>query len=80
MAVRLSIGSQASSPISEAITAPNINFQFKIKNNKLDLVDQPQAMSAKMAANLLRVCHLQLKVCHLHLRHPRDTEQSHQSI
>jgi len=37
MAVRFSIGSQASSPNSEAITASNIkNIKFEIKNNKLD--------------------------------------------
>jgi len=41
----------ASSPISEAITAPNMNIEFKIRNNK---VDQPQSMSAKMAANGIR--------------------------
>jgi len=52
MAVRFSIGSQASSPISEAITAPNDIFQFEIRNNKLD---QPQGMSAKMAANGIRI-------------------------
>jgi len=48
MAVRFSIRIQASSPISEAIAAPNMSFQFEIRNNKLD---QPQGISAKMAAN-----------------------------
>jgi len=33
IAVRFSIGSQASSPISEAIIVPNMNFQFEIRNN-----------------------------------------------
>jgi len=48
-AVRFSIGSQASSPIGEAITAPNIkNIKFEIRNNKLD---QLQGMSAELAAN-----------------------------
>jgi len=51
MVIRLSIGSQASSPISKAITALNMNFQFEIRNNKLD---QPQGLSAKMAANEIR--------------------------
>jgi len=51
-AVRFSIGSQVSSPISEAITASNImNSKFKIKNNELD---QLQRKSAKMAANGIR--------------------------
>jgi len=47
-AVRFSIGSQASSHISEEITATNMNIEFEIRNIKLD---QPQGMSAKMAAN-----------------------------
>jgi len=51
MAVRFSISSQARSPISEAITAPNMNIEFEIRINKLD---QPQGMSAKMAANGIR--------------------------
>jgi len=49
MAVRLSIGSQAICPISEAITASSIkNIEFEIRNNKLD---QLQGMSAKTAKN-----------------------------
>jgi len=42
IAVRFSIGSQASSPNSEAITAPNMNNQFEIRNNTLDqpLIEQ----------------------------------------
>jgi len=44
-AVRFSIGSQAGSPISEAITTSNIkNIKFEIRNNTLD---QLQGMSAK---------------------------------
>jgi len=36
-AVQFSIGGQASSPISEAITASNIkNIKLEIRNNKLD--------------------------------------------
>jgi len=31
-----SIGSQASSPISEAMTAPNMNIEFEMRNIKLD--------------------------------------------
>jgi len=50
MAVRFSIGSQASSPISEAITAPNMNIEFEIRNK----LDQHQRMSAKKAANGIR--------------------------
>jgi len=47
-AVRFSIGSQTSSPISEAIIASSIkNIKFEIRNNTLD---QLQGMSAKMAA------------------------------
>jgi len=42
MAVRISISSQANSPISEAITAPNVNTEFEIRNNQLD---KPQGMS-----------------------------------
>jgi len=36
IAVRLSIGSQAISPISEAITASNLNIKFEIRNIKVD--------------------------------------------
>jgi len=50
-AIRFSIGSQASSPISEAITAVNMNIEFEIRNIKLD---QLQGMSAKKAANRIR--------------------------
>jgi len=53
-AVRFSIGSQASCPISEAITASNNkNIKFEIRNNKLDQL-QGTRMSAKMAANGIR--------------------------
>jgi len=46
-------GSQASSPISEAITASNIkNIKFDITNNKLD---QLLGTLAKMAANGIRI-------------------------
>jgi len=44
MAVRFTIDSQASSPISEAITSPNMNFQFEIRYHALN---QPQGMSTK---------------------------------
>jgi len=51
-AVRFSIGSQARSSISEAITTSNIkNIKLEIRNKKLD---QLQGMSAKMAANGIR--------------------------
>jgi len=43
MAVRFSIGSQASSPINKATTALNMKFQFEIRNNKHY---QPQGMAA----------------------------------
>jgi len=44
-----SVVKQASSPISEAITASNIkNIKLKLRNNKLD---QLQGMSPKMTAN-----------------------------
>jgi len=36
MAVRDSIGSQASNPIREVNTASTTNFQFEIRSNKLD--------------------------------------------
>jgi len=48
MAVQFSIDSQASSHISEAITAPNMNIKFEIRNNMLD---QPLGKVAKMTAN-----------------------------
>jgi len=51
MAVQFSIGSQASSPISKAITVSNINFQFEIKINKLD---QLQGMTANIVANRIQ--------------------------
>jgi len=41
-AVQLSISSQASSPNSEAITAPNKNIEFEIRNN---ILDQHQGVS-----------------------------------
>jgi len=35
-AVRFSTGSQASSPINEAITVSNMNIEFEIRNIKLE--------------------------------------------